>query len=222
MDGRRIDGAPCFEYKFEKIIGDRVMRLAEMRSKVAPLLGTSDDNLRIRQQELYKQPQLRNVRPGRRAAGSDTEGLRATAASSALVLLTAVLGYSKDKIGRAVVRFWEAPVVTRTGNPLEECKISGALLTLLLERADIRGELAYFEIDHDIPHIAFVFNLGSRLVYAPYKPREWERRVKEAEKQGEVAHLTRLPVATLHKVADLIADESARPARRWPTPARSQ
>jgi hypothetical protein len=128
----------------------------------------------------------------------------ATCSATGLVILGAILGKRREAVGPAEIRLWQAPCVTPTGNPLERCKTLGALLTLLLRRADVRSRLSYFELDHDIPHFALVFSGGSRLVYAPFKPDRWKRRVDAAFAAGEMAHISRLPAATLDKIATLI------------------
>jgi hypothetical protein len=182
------------------------MQLAQLRAEIAPLFGMSDDTLRIRQQSLYREPALREVgMTGRRTELRD-RALTATAATSALLVLTAMLGKTRETtIGPAVVRLWKARCVTPTGNPLERCETLGALLTLLLQGADVRARLSYFELDQDIPHFTFVFNRGSRLVYAPFTPDQWKRQFDAAFAAGELAHISRLPTATLDKVAALIA-----------------
>jgi hypothetical protein len=185
------------------------MRISEIRREVAPLVGMTPDNLRVRTDAIYRQRSLRAILPGRRATGSDREGLRATAGASALVVLTAMLGGTRETIGPAVARLWEAELVSRTGNPLEKCEIAGALLTLLLESSDVRSQLVFFEADHVIPHLAFECHDSSRIVYAPYTPVQWKERVDGAFARGEMAHITRLPVSTLHKVARLIEEETA-------------
>ncbi len=211
------------------------MQLAQLRAEIAPLFGVSDDVLRVRQQMLYREPELRKLgMTGRRTALRD-RALVATAASSALLIVAAMLGKNRETIGSAVVSMWRARCVTPTGNPLEECRTVGALLTLLLQRADVRGRLVFFELDHDIPHLSLVFgdhaimvsdrplSVGewqrridsaveagtlSRTFYAPYRPEVWKRRVDAAFAAGEVAHISRLPAGTLDKVAALIAAET--------------
>jgi hypothetical protein len=182
-------------------------RISEVRREVAPLVGMSEDNLRVRTDQLYRQPALRAVLPGRRAASSDREGLLATAGATALVLLTGMLGYSRERIGPAVVRLWEANWVTEPGGPLKHCKTLGAALTLMLQHSDVRSRLHYFELDHDIPHFLFEFDRGSQLFYAPYRPDEWKRRIDGALAAGEMAHISRLPVTTLDKIAALIEQD---------------
>lgn len=180
------------------------MRISEVRRELAPLVNMTEDNLRVRTDALYKQSQLHAILPGRRAVGSDREGLLATAGATALVTLTAMLGKTRETIGPEVVRLWEATCAT--GNPLEKCETAGALLITLLKDSRVRRRLKYFEVDHDIPHLAFEFKRGLRLVYSPYAPGEWQRRMDDAEARGDLAHISRLPTATLDKVARLIEE----------------
>jgi hypothetical protein len=209
------------------------MQLAGVRAEIASASGIRDDTLRVRQQMLYRVPKFRAAGMTGRTGVGDS-GLRATPSASALLVLTAMLGYSRDKIVPAVVQMWEARCVTPTGNPIEKCKTLGAALTLLLERADVRGRLIYFELDRDIPQFSFVFGPSdilhewlpsdewqhriergvaagelSRTFYAPYSPIEWKRRVDHAFRAGKMAHISRLPTATLDKVAALIEQDDA-------------
>ena len=179
------------------------MRLAQLRSKIAPLLSITDDNLRVRQQMLYQQPTLRAVLPGRAAAG-DREGLLATAGATGLVLLAAMLGKTRDSIGPAVVQLWEAPCVS-TGKVrvMADIKLCGAGLMLLLQNAELRSRLDCLELNQDTPELVFIWSDGRRSIFAPFTPKEWRRRVAEVKKTG-LSHIVRLPANSVDKIADLL------------------
>jgi hypothetical protein len=208
------------------------MQLAQLRREIASLFDTTDDGLRVKQQMLYRVPKLRDAGMKGRAGAKGDSGLIATHSASALLMLTAMLGYNRDKIVPAVTRLWESGCVTPTGNPIEGAETLGAVLTLLLQRSDVRGRLIHFELDRDIPHVSFVFGgrdilyeahapddwqpridravaAGelARTFYAPYSPAEWKRRVDRAFRAGQMAHISRLPATTFDKVAALIDDQ---------------
>lgn len=210
------------------------MQLAQLRAEIAPLFGVSDDLLRIRQQSLYREPPLRKLGMTGRGTELRDRANTATIASGALLLLAAMFGGTKESIGPTVAKLWQSRLVTKTGNPLENCKTAGTLLTLLLKRADIRDRLLFCEIDRGVPHLTFAFGPAawlvsdkpltatewqqriddavkvgelSRTFYAPYTPKQWERRMAQALERGEMAFVYRLPATTLHKVAALISQE---------------
>lgn len=186
------------------------MQLAQLRAEIAPLFGMTEDNLRVRQQSLYREPALRKLGMTGRGTELRDRALTATAASSALLMLTAMLGMTRETIGPAVVRLWEAPPVTRSGNPVERCALLGAALTLLLQRPDVRSRLADIavELNHDVPDLTLVWNRGSRVTFAPFDgPRAWRRRILEIAETGRLDRVSRLPRTTFDKVAALIAAE---------------
>jgi hypothetical protein len=206
------------------------MQLSTLRAEIAPLFDTSDVALYERQKHLRAVPVLRNA--GLAGHSGRDCGPPATAATAAILLLAAMLGQNRYTIGERTGRLWEARCVTPTGNPVERCKTAGALLTLLLQRADIRARLIFCELDHDIPHLKFVFGDPAILTsdrpmslvewqqhidgavaagvlaatfYAPFRAVEWKRRFDAAFTAGKMAHISRLPASTLDKVAALIA-----------------
>jgi hypothetical protein len=180
------------------------MQLAELRARIAPLFGMTDDNLRLRQQSLYREPALRSEGMTGRGTELRDRAHTATAVTSALLVLTGLLGKTRETIGRAVVEMWLAPPVTKTGNPLERCELAGAALGLLLQRADIRKRLSDVELNHDVPQLLLRFDRGSEVVYAPYAPEEWKRRVEDIKREGKMTRVSHIPVAALDKVAELI------------------
>jgi hypothetical protein len=185
------------------------MQVSEIRRKlIAPMFNLSDEYLRKQQDELLRQPSLRQYLPGRRAAGSDREGLLATASATALLVLTAMTGKSRDAVGAEVVRLWEAPLVdagrVRWASRLELC---GAGLMLLLSDARVRARLEALLLNQDIPEVVFAWDDGRHTTFAPFEPREWRRR--KAENEAKPQHIVRLPGMSVGKIADLIAGDAA-------------
>jgi hypothetical protein len=183
------------------------MQVAEIRRKaIAPMFDLSDEYLRKQQDELLRQPSLRQYFPGRRAAGSDREGLLATASATALLVLTAMTGKSRETVGGEVVRLWEAPLVdagrVRWASRLEIC---GAGLMLLLSDAKVRSRLEALALNQDIPEVVFVWDDGRRTTFAPFEPKEW-RRHKDAN-EAKPQHIVQLPGKSVAKIAALIAEE---------------
>jgi hypothetical protein len=211
------------------------MRISQIRDEIiAPLVPVPPQVLRQRTDMLYREATLREVLPGRRQGGGDNAGLTATQAASALVLVAAMLGGSREKIGAKTVRLWRAKCVTPTGHKIERAKTAGNALTWLLKHADIRAELLFFEIDQDIPHLALVFgppdvlvstepltmldwqrridnavmaSKVSRTFFAPFTPKQWKKRVDDTFRRGAMAHVCRLQPTTLSKIAELISQE---------------
>lgn len=181
------------------------MQIAELGSEIAKVFDLTPDAWRVRQQMLQRAGALKGWR------GGGEEALLATASASAMLVLMGMIGKNATltTIAPAVVRMWEAAPVTRSGNPLEKCDSAGAVLTLLLQRADVRSRLAYVELDHDVPELAVVLDRGSRASWAPYTPKEWRRRVADLAEAGLLMRVSRLPRATFDKVAALIEQEAA-------------
>jgi hypothetical protein len=210
------------------------VRISQIRDEViAPLIRVSPPVLRARTDMLYRQPELREVLPGRRHGGGDNTGLLATHAATALVLVAGLLDHSRENIGPEVARVWRGKCVTPTGNEIERYKTVGGVLTKFLQRADLRSRLLFLEIDKDVPHVAVVTSNNpdaltsgkpltavewqrriddavvagevSRTFFAPYTPKQWKKRVDRAFEDGEMAHVCRLAPATLNKIAALIS-----------------
>ena len=182
------------------------MQVSEMRSKIASIVRTTDDNLRMKQQRLYRQPSLRDVLPGRHAAGSDREGLLATPAATALVMLTAMTSGHREMIGPTVVSIWGAPLVANVGKPVPVIKLAGAALTALLLQDKFRSRLDWLELDQNVPEISFVWRNGRRTIFAPFTPDERDRRVAEVSEAG-LSHAVKLPSVSVEKIAGLLKTE---------------
>ena len=124
--------------------------------------------------------------------------------ATALVTLNSMLGYDRADIRPMARALWAAPPVTRNGDPLERCASLGAALTLILERPDVRSRLDYVEVDTAVPEVSLIWDLGSRLTFAPFAtPRLYRRQVaKVADKLGYGRR--QLPVSSLDKIAALM------------------
>jgi hypothetical protein len=181
------------------------MRLSERRSELAPLLGTTDQALYQRQKQLYNVPVLRAA--GMVGHRGPDAGPEASSVTVAILILAAMAGESRTTIGQRTGRLWQAPCMTPPGHALDQYTTLGPLLTLLLERADIRSQLDYLEVNHAIPDFLVMFKDGSRLFYAPYSSStEWKRRTDAVP---PLSRKSTLWAATLDKVAALIAADEA-------------
>ena len=183
------------------------MQISELRRELAPLCLMAEGTLRNLQQELYGVPELRAAGLKGRAGDVGDRGLLATTSSSALLLLTAMLGKDRNTIGERVLRLWKARSMTLPGHALDRCKALGPLLTLLLTRADIRARVDFLEVNHAVPDFLVMFKDGARLFYAPYKtPAQWKRRIDAIP---TLSSKSTLPAAALDKIAALIASGKA-------------
>ena len=192
------------------------LRISDVRKIVAPAFHMSEDNLRVRTDQLYRQPVLGKILPGRRGGGGDREGLRATSAASALVLVTAMLGKRRETIGPAVMRMWLA----KYAGDGRRCAVTGAttfgqVLIALLDRPELRPRLDSVDlmIEFDIVSVHWHDAPPSR--FHPHSPKEWRKVQERARARDDGAiRITQLPGPTLEKIAQLIAagEPEGRPA----------
>lgn len=128
----------------------------------------------------------------------------AESGATGLIVVNSMLGYDRDDIRPVARQLWEAPPQTRNGHPLERCASLGAALMLILERPDVRARLDFIELDPAVPEITLVWDLGSRVTFAPFgTPRFYRRRI--ANVAGELDRgRRRLPASSLDKIAALM------------------
>jgi hypothetical protein len=179
------------------------MQLSSLRAEIAALFLTTDVALYERQKQLRAVPALRDA--GMIGHGGRDAGPPATPATAAILMLAAMLGQNRHTIGERTGRMWQARCV-RPFDDMPTPKTLGALLTLLLQRADLRADLDYLELNHNIPDFLLMFKNQSRLFYAPYKRDEWKRRV---DRVAALTHISKLPATALDKIAVLIATDRA-------------
>lgn len=185
-------------------------RVSDVRRVVAPIFTMSEDNLRVRTDQLYRQPELRPILPGRRAGGGDREGLRATAAATALVIVAAMLGQSREKIGPAVVRLWLAKYAGDGCCTVTGTTTFGQALTALIEHPETRTRLDTIDLMTEFEVVSLHWQDGSPPSrFHPHAPKEWARIQRRARALDDSAiHITRLPGPTLQKIAALINPEA--------------
>lgn len=186
-------------------------RVSAVRRIVAPVFTMTEDNLRVRTDQLYRQPELSTVLPGRRAGGGDREGLRATAAATSLVILTAMLGKSRERIGPAVVRLWLA----KCAEAGKRCVVTGATslgqaLTALVEHPEMRAELDRIDLMFEFEVVSLHWRDGSAPSrFHPHAAKEWNKVQRRARALDDSAILIRrLPGPTLQRIAALIDQEA--------------
>ena len=128
----------------------------------------------------------------------------AESGATGLIVVNSMLGYDRDNIRPVAHQLWEAPPQTRNGHPLERCASLGAALMLILERPDVRARLDFIELDPAVPEITLVWDLGSRVTFAPFgTPRFYRQRI--ANVAGELDRgRRRLPASSLDKIAALM------------------
>lgn len=187
------------------------MQIAQVRAKIAPLLGMTDGALRIRQQELQRSGSLKRWR------GGGENALVATASSGAMLVLIGMVGKTsatKNTIAPVVLHLWEARCMTPGEHPASGCALLGAALTALIAHEKLCERLDRVELNHDIPDVALIWRDGARTsTFAPYSSRDWHRRVLGVTESGRLDRVSRLPAATFAKIAALIADQEAYPGR---------
>lgn len=188
------------------------MQLSEMCAQIAPWFDTTPQGLRVRQQELYKVPKLRAAgMTGRK--GLTKEALVATIPTTALLVLTAMLGHNKDKIAPAVTRMWGARCTTPGAHPLNGCETFGAALIALLERKQLRARLDTIDImiKYEVASLWWRdYPEPSR--FHPHNRKEWEHLQRNARMDDNPVRINRVPAATLDKVAALIERDMTKPA----------
>lgn len=163
------------------------MQISGLRREIAPVFEMTPESFR------QLQRRVPDLMPDKLA----------TNASSALLILVGMLGGDRETIGDRAARMWRARCV-RPFDDVPSPRTLGLALTLLLQRAELRADLDYLELNHDIPDFLLMFKNQSRLFYAPYSAANWQRRVDTVT---TLTRTSKLRVTTLDKVAALIAQE---------------
>jgi hypothetical protein len=190
------------------------MQLTDVRATVANLGRTTPEALHARQKELYREPALRaDGLVGHRGRDS---GPPATAKTTGMLVIAAMLGDNRFTIGRRVTRLWLAQF-EKPGFPcpVTQQNTLGGAVAVILERPDLCVKLDYIEIAHEYEAVSLAWRAWGRRrrppsVFHPHDPAEWEQRRQEARTHGdELTHLTRLPGISMLKISNLLVAEPA-------------
>lgn len=183
------------------------MQLAEFRGQAAPVLGLSDGTIRLRQQELYRIPELREGgMKGRTYSHTDAD-LAATPANTGMLLLCGILPGPLHTIGERTARMWFAGQVSpHTGCAVTGAATLGQAIEWLLASPDHAAVLAAFEFVEKLDEVTLRWRAGGLpSIFAPYTPREYRHRVAAAADKLGLMHSIKLTGENVHKVALLLA-----------------
>jgi hypothetical protein len=186
------------------------MQLAEFRGQAAPVLGLSDGTIRLRQQELYRIPELREGGMKGRAYAHTDSDLAATPTNTGMLLLVGILPGPLRTIGERTARMWFAPAVA----PSAGCPVTGAVtlgqaLEWLLASPEHAAALDELVLVAKLDEVTLRWcdklkTLPS--IFAANPGREYRRRVAAALTGGPI-HSIKLVGKNVHKVALLLADD---------------